>query len=408
MPGCGLGTNRIKKILNMRHFPSTAILTILAALLSLPSCSYDFAAAYPVVFAHRGCWLGDVQTWSGVSDYYVPENSLDGVRMAARMGYPTIEIDVRWTLDSVLVCMHDLTVNRTMRNASDQSVLEGNVGVGNTSFEDLRTKYSLASVDPQMRRQIPTLEEMLEECASCGIKPILHCDIAEGYDVAVSVLGENFIAFGSEYGALVHAREVAPDCLILLDTRNELLNRGLEATFENINALLDELGGNVGTSSMGMEICAPEMIGPLHSAGRQVQSSIYPRPNEAYAVRNGADILLSDFCWRPSKGMKPVKRLSIKAEHKDASEGPVTASFDQCELGAVTIVLTGRGRCTLTVEETAANGKVETIRYEFGAEEAGSVVELLSYRFWRTSVAMSLTADSEDSSFTLSANFYEL
>ncbi|MCQ2118477.1 MAG: hypothetical protein MJY84_00985 [Bacteroidales bacterium] len=377
----------------------------LAALLSLPSCSYDFAADYPVVFAHRGCWLGDVQTCPGVTEYYIPENSLDGVRMAARMGYPTIELDVRWTLDSVLVCMHDWSVNRTMRNAADQSVIEGNVAVGGSLFEDLRTKYALASVDPQMRRKIPTLEEMLEECASCGIKPILHCDIAEGYDVAVSVLGEEFIAFGSEFGALAHAREAAPGCLILLDTRQELEKRGLEATFENINGLLDELGGNVGTSSMGMEICAPDMIGSLHSAGRQVQSSIYPRPNEACAVRNGADILLSDFCWRPAKSMKPVKRLTVKTEHGDE---PTSASFDQCELGAVTISITGHGRCILTVEETSATGTVETFRYEFGAEDAGSVAERLSYRFWRTSVSMSLSAESEASSFTLAANLYEL
>lgn len=384
------------------------LVAALAALLSLPSCSDDFAADYPVVFAHRGCWLGDLQSLSGVTEYYVPENCLDGVRMAARMGYPTIEIDVRWTLDSVLVCMHDWTVNRTMRNAADQSVIEGNVPVGSTSFDDLRTKYALASVDPQMRRQIPTLEEMLEECASCGIKPILHCDIAEGYDVAASVLGEEFIAFGSVYGALAHAREVAPDCLILLDTRLELENRGLTATFENINALLDELGGNVGTSSMGMEICAPEMIESLHSAGRQVQSSIYPRPNEVYAVRNGADILLSDFCWRPSKGMRPVKRLTVKADHEKSGNGPVSASFDQCELGAVTITLSGHGRCTLTIDEKAASGKVETYRYEFGADDADSVVERLSYRFWRTSVSMSLSAESESSSFTLKASLYEL
>ena len=67
------------------------------------------ADEFPQVTAHRGCHL----------DGLIPENSVAGIEMAARFGYPAIELDVKYTVDSVLVIMHDGTINRTMRNASE-------------------------------------------------------------------------------------------------------------------------------------------------------------------------------------------------------------------------------------------------------------------------------------------------
>ena len=371
---------------------------VISAALALASCE-SFTDNYPVVFAHRGCWLGDVQTPGKVSEYYVPENSIDGIRMAARMGYPTIELDARWTLDSVLVCMHDGTINRTMRNAADQSPIEGDVAVRTTSFEELRTKYALASVDPEMRRPIPTLEELLRECDRCGIKPIMHCDIYEGYELAVPILGDRFIAFSSDYDVCRRTRAIT-DNLILFDAGRTLKDRGLEETPANVMALLDEIGGNTGTSSMGTGITAPEMIKALHAAGHTVQSSIYPTPKEAYAVRNGADILLSDFCWRPAKGMKPAKHAVL---HGNGAE----LSFNECELGALTLTLKGKGRCTVTVEERAATGALETRTYEFGEDSGETVKERLSFRFWKTAPTVHLTTE-DGAKFRLCAELYEL
>lgn len=376
---------------------------ISAAALALSSCD-NFTDNYPVVFAHRGCWLGDIQTPGKVTEYYVPENSIDGIRMAARMGYPTIEMDVRWTLDSVLVCMHDGTINRTMRNAADQSPIDGSVAVSDATFEELRTKYALASTDPEMRRPIPTLEELLKECDSCRIKPIMHCNIYEGYEVAVPILGDRFIAFSSDFEVCRRTRAIT-DNLILLDAGGELKKRGLDATPANVIALLDEIGGDTGTSSMGMGITAPGMIEALHAEGHPVQSSIYPTPNEACAVRNGADILLSDFCWRPAKGMKPAKSATL---HGNGGNGVATASFDECELGALTVTVKGKGSCTVTVEEHAATGALETRTYEFGTDGSQEkVTERLSFRFWRTAPTIRLYP-AEGSDIRLKAELYEL
>ena len=86
----------------------------------------------PMAVAHRGCWLKEGE------EFYINENCPAGVKMAARYGYPAIECDVRYTLDSVMVIMHDGTINRTMRNAADYSVIEGPVRVSEHTFEDLR------------------------------------------------------------------------------------------------------------------------------------------------------------------------------------------------------------------------------------------------------------------------------
>lgn len=54
-----------------------------------------------LVAAHRGDWRN------------FPENSLEGIRSAIDMGADIIEIDLAMTADSVLVLMHDRTVDRT-------------------------------------------------------------------------------------------------------------------------------------------------------------------------------------------------------------------------------------------------------------------------------------------------------
>ena len=134
--------------------------------------------------------------------------------MAAQYGYPAIECDVKYTLDSVMVIMHDGTINRTMRNASDYSVIEEPVRVTEHTFEDLRTNYVLASTDPFLRVPIPTLKEELEACREYGIVPMLHSAVVESYELAHEILGDKFIAFDASQAAVAHARDFS-QCLIL-------------------------------------------------------------------------------------------------------------------------------------------------------------------------------------------------
>ena len=87
----------------------------MAGIILAISCSETVPADLPMAVAHRGCWLMDGE------EFYINENCPAGVQMAAQYGYPAIECDVKYTLDSVMVIMHDATINRTMRNAADYS-----------------------------------------------------------------------------------------------------------------------------------------------------------------------------------------------------------------------------------------------------------------------------------------------
>ena len=108
------------------------VFALLALALSALSCGQVENVDLPMAVAHRGCWLKDGE------EFYINENCPAGVKMAAQYGYPAIECDVKYTLDSVMVIMHDGTINRTMRNASDYSVIEEPVRVTEHTFEDLR------------------------------------------------------------------------------------------------------------------------------------------------------------------------------------------------------------------------------------------------------------------------------
>lgn len=104
---------------------------ILALLLLF--CSAAVAKSVPTIFAHRGCWSKNDK-----GEFIVPENSVAAVAMAARFGYAGIECDVKKTKDGHLVVLHDKTINRTLRNASDYSKVEDKIHLSDLTFDQVR------------------------------------------------------------------------------------------------------------------------------------------------------------------------------------------------------------------------------------------------------------------------------
>lgn len=96
----------------------------------------DTFSQYPIIIAHRG------------ASAYAPENTLQAFEKAIQMGAKVIETDVHQTKDSVVVVMHDLSVNRTTN------------GIGlikdftKKEFEDLSVKKT--NISP------PSLEETIQ------------------------------------------------------------------------------------------------------------------------------------------------------------------------------------------------------------------------------------------------------
>lgn len=296
------------------------------------------SAGRPVTIAHRGCWSGGI-----------PENSIAGVIMARRYGYAGIECDARYTADSVVVVMHDATINRTVRRAADYSRIDKPLYLSQLTFEQLRRDYVLESDDPSQRVPVPTLEELLLECRKQGVIPMIHSDLPEAYRTAKRIMGDGWIAF-SGYEQVLKARAVS-DCMIMLGVN------GGDA--ETAVKRLTDIGGRCGVSTMNRALLTEDYCRTLREAGFEVQASIFPAPDEVKAQRNGITYQLSDFCIAPDSSVRPRDRFRkrnvrlpdtriIEKEWADvAGHGGITLEIRF--RGTVEVALCGR-RYTLTRE----------------------------------------------------------
>ncbi len=339
------------------------ILFAFAALAALVSACRPAADEFPTVYAHRGCHLGEL----------IPENSIDGIEMAARFGYPAIELDVKYTLDSVLVIMHDGTINRTMRTADAYTPIEESVRVTQTPFEELRTKYVLASENPALRKPIPTLVEMLEACKRCGIHPVLHSQIPESYRVAQEMMGDDWTCFTHLYDSVAYARSFS-NCKILWDPNRTPAAECVEK--------LQPLGGCLGMSTMKYDMLDADYIATMHAAGMRTQSSIFPVPHDADAIRDKADIILSDFCWLQTEGRTPMTEKKARKVAVPAGEAYAFTCPEELEYGAIILQFTFVGEGVVTVDGEAV--------YPIASEAEQSF--LVGYRSLRTAPSFEVKA----------------
>lgn len=93
-----------------------------------------------LVVAHRGDWR------------YAPENSIEGIRHAIKLGADVVEVDVRQTKDGVLVLMHDETIDRTT---------SGKGKVSELTYDSISKVYLRSGCGIKTRERVPTLEEAL-------------------------------------------------------------------------------------------------------------------------------------------------------------------------------------------------------------------------------------------------------
>lgn len=104
----------------------------------------DPGSDYVMVISHRGDWRN------------YPENSIPAIESIIRMGVDMMELDVKMTKDSVLVLMHDKTVDR---------MTTGKGLVSDFTFDSLRTlKMRRAHNVATDSVRVPTLREALLCC----------------------------------------------------------------------------------------------------------------------------------------------------------------------------------------------------------------------------------------------------
>ena len=315
-----------------------ALLLILTLFVSVAA----IGRSLPTMFAHRGCW-----SKNALGEFIIPENSVAAVAMAARMGYAGIECDVRLTKDKKMVILHDKTINRTLRRASDYSKIEEKIYLKDLTFEQLCNDYVMESEDPQLRVPLPTLEQILAECKKHGLIPMLHSSVADSYRVAQEMFGDNWICFTDDFDKLLSVREYS-DCLILY-----AINGG---TVEQLIAKLKQLGGHCGVSTMNSRLYTPQFCKALTRAGYEVQASIFKSPKEVVAQRNGVTYQLSDFSIMPTD--KPYDKVKFRGagDYKWVETKQCGATVvDILYSGTVKVIINGTRTYILTRETVGSD-----------------------------------------------------
>jgi glycerophosphoryl diester phosphodiesterase len=166
------------------------------------------AIAYPRIIAHR------------CGGALAPENTLAGLRIAARMGCRGVEFDVALTADGIPVLLHDETLDRTTNGTGLLACTASNT----LARLDAGSNYHPAFAG----ESVPTFQSALAVCAELGlwvnveIKPTSGTEIETGRAVASMVTnampnlieqrgGPNTLLFSSfSIPALQAARHIAP------------------------------------------------------------------------------------------------------------------------------------------------------------------------------------------------------
>ena len=127
-----------------------SLLLVCASILSAQTCRVDTLLSilsdggksdYVMIFAHRGDWR------------IAPENSLKAFQNCIDEGLDGIEVDVQLTKDSILVVMHDQTLERTTT---------GKGKVSDYTYSELQDLYLKSPIGVVTRQKIPTFEDVLK------------------------------------------------------------------------------------------------------------------------------------------------------------------------------------------------------------------------------------------------------
>ncbi len=341
------------------------VITLLLLTISL-CCAASNKPIYPASFAHRGCWFKD----------NVPENSLHAVRMAKRFGYKGIECDVKYTADSVMIILHDKSLNRTLRNAADYSMIKEKTYVKDLTFEELRRDYVMASDIPDMREKVPTLEELLLECKKEDIIPMLHSNIIESFELAQKIMGDgNWIAFSGKHEIMKKARNITNGLILQSISKNTKAEDALR--------MLETIGQPCGISTMSTALLSKEFNSVFTTQGYEVQASIFKSPHELQAFRNGVTIQLSDFCVMPDQGLETTSEWNstdIRLKEGDS----IHKEWGKLEYGATLLNIRFKGDITVVINE----------HYTYRLHRTGKKEDYIGIRFHDTSPSVRIMANS--------------
>lgn len=251
----------------------------------------------PLVSAHRG----------GPYPGY-PENCIATFEHVLKYTPALIECDVRMTQDSVLIMMHDETLNRTT---------SGSGKISERRWEDIRSLDLLDNERIRTTYHIPTFAEVLHWAVG---KAILTVDVKSDvpYQKVVKAIEAAYaeayvvvITYNAEDAREVH--RLHPELMISLTIRNKAeLQRAV-----NTSIPLENLVAFVGITEPPLpfyKILHSKGISCILGTMGNLDKSALARGDQLYArlVKHGADILSTD---RPIEVAAALEEIYV--EQKD-------------------------------------------------------------------------------------------
>jgi len=180
-----------------------------------------------------------------------PENTLAGLRLAARLGYRAVEFDVMLSGDGVAVLIHDETLART----TDGSGRVADLPAAELAKADAGVKHHRAFAG----EFLPTLAQTLDVCRSLGLAANIEIKPAAGHETATGKVVARQV--------LAHAR-AWPEAQLLFSSFSELaLAAALQEAAELPRALLVEAVPDDWRSRLLELRCTA-----LHCAARRLQA----------------------------------------------------------------------------------------------------------------------------------------
>lgn len=254
--------------------------------------NYSSDDRYPLVSAHRG----------GRYLPGYPENALATFEYVLERTPAIIEFDVNMTRDSVLILMHDASLDRTTT---------GTGKVADRTWEEIRALFLVDDFGERTPYRVPLFSEVLEWLTG---KTIVTVDVKRGvpYPMVVEMIeaaeAEDYavvITYNVPDAQLVH--RLNPDLMISLSIRNaEELERAQAAglPFDRLLAFTGTREPDPALYEALHQRQVPCILGTMGNLDRMAQA----RGADVYRelIRRGADILSTDFPVTTAEAIAPL------------------------------------------------------------------------------------------------------
>lgn len=247
--------------------------------------------ARPQIVAHRG------------ASHEAPEHTLAAYRAAVSGGADALECDVRLTVDSHLVCVHDRRVNRT----SDGRGLVSTLELARLEELDFGSWHPTADTEEpdRDRNRVLTLRRLLELVAGHERPVELAVEVKHPTRYA-GLVERKLVELLDEFG-WAHPGQGRPSPVRVMSFSRRAIRRvhrlapGLETVFlmEPISYRLRDgalpPGVRIGGPAIEILRARPEYVARLHRAGQRVHVWTVDDPDDvALCVKLGVDAIITN------------------------------------------------------------------------------------------------------------------